>query len=542
MTRDTITPAAGEHDATVAATLAAGGQLEQLQGQVAAMQGLLVRMLQEAVQAEARLGPDYAGQLVEANAQLVLTALASRTQAVEAELALQAVVQASGLDDLTGLPTRSTLQASFELAVARAKSDASRFALLFLDLDNFKQINDSRGHAFGDRVLEAIAARLVASVGETDTVSRHGGDEFLLLLTGPAMPGTARAVADALIVAVGAPVSVDGETVGLTASVGIAIYPDDGESLDALVARADDAMYAAKRRVPVNPVGIRADLERRNADLGEANERLLVAALTALEMQSAAEEVRHRQAAFLATVAEEMRNPAAPIRIAAAMLGRAPVCAPLLPRVQGIVERQLGQMSRLLASLVVGATAGSGSPQAASGLVDMGRAIDSAVAAIRPAMERRHQQLTVQRPPGELLVRGDAVRLEQVVSNLLDNASKFTLDEGRVSLSVATGSDTLAVTVTDDGIGITPAMLPYIFDPFVQDAQGLGFNGVGLGIGLTVARKLARAHGGDVIGHSAGARRGSQFVLTLPLPGHGLVTGDAVPGAVGAGENRGVAP
>jgi signal transduction histidine kinase len=106
----------------------------------------------------------------------------------------------------------------------------------------------------------------------------------------------------------------------------------------------------------------------------------------------------------------------------------------------------------------------------------------------------------------------------QAVTNLLDNASKFTPDEGRISVAVTTDGATLSVTVTDDGIGITPAMLPRVFEPFVQDTPVLGLNGAGLGIGLTVARKLARAHGGDVVGYSDGLRRGSRFVLTLPLP------------------------
>jgi signal transduction histidine kinase len=98
-------------------------------------------------------------------------------------------------------------------------------------------------------------------------------------------------------------------------------------------------------------------------------------------------------------------------------------------------------------------------------------------------------------------------------------------------------AERMALTVSDDGIGITPQMLPYVFEPFVQDTHALGFHGVGLGIGLTVVRALVRAHGGDLVAHSAGAGRGSQFVVTLPLAASspiaqaaGAASADAGPG------------
>jgi diguanylate cyclase len=124
-----------------------------------------------------------------------------------------------------------------------------------------------------------------------------------------------------------------------------------------------------------------------------------------------------------------------------------------------------------------------------------------------------------------------------VVSNLLDNASKFTHEGGRIGLSVVVTADTLMLTVSDNGIGITPQMLPKLFEPFVQDAQALGSSGVGLGIGLTVARALVQAHGGTLVAHSAGVSRGSQFVVTLPratsvqiAPAAGSASGNASAG------------
>jgi signal transduction histidine kinase len=105
----------------------------------------------------------------------------------------------------------------------------------------------------------------------------------------------------------------------------------------------------------------------------------------------------------------------------------------------------------------------------------------------------------------------------QVLCNLLENASKYTQVGGEIGLSVAATEQAAVITVSDNGIGITPQALPKVFDPFVQDAHAVSFNGAGLGIGLTVVRELVEAHGGEVVASSAGTGFGSQFVITLPL-------------------------
>jgi signal transduction histidine kinase len=241
---------------------------------------------------------------------------------------------------------------------------------------------------------------------------------------------------------------------------------------------------------------------------------------------------------LLAAVAEELRNPKAPIRIASTLLGRSPTDEPLLPRVQQIVEQQMRQLSRLVGNLVDAANLDTGRLVLDRRPVDLTQVIDRAIAAIQPMMVERGQHFESHRPPGALDVAGDAARLEQVVSNLLDNASKFTHEGGRIGLSIVATADTLTLTVSDNGIGITPQTLPHLFEPFVQDAQALGSSGVGLGIGLTVARALVQAHGGTLVAHSAGVSRGSQFVVTLPratsvqiAPAAGSASGHASPGA-----------
>ena len=132
-------------------------------------------------------------------------------------------------------------------------------------------------------------------------------------------------------------------------------------------------------------------------------------------------------------------------------------------------------------------------------------------------MDTRLQSLVVEVPSCALQLQADPLRLTQVLSNLLDNASKYTPNGGEIRISVAEVDDAFMVTVSDRGIGITAEALPTVFEPFVQDAHAITFNGTGLGIGLTVVRELVEAHGGKVVASSAGSGLGSEFVVTLPL-------------------------
>lgn len=148
-------------------------------------------------------------------------------------------------DVLTGLPNRSLFADRVELALARAQREASQVALMFIDLDRFKTINDSLGHATGDRLLKTVAKRLEGLVRESDTVCRLGGDEFVLLLPDCDMNGAAL-LAEKLIAAAGERVEIDGLVLSPSASMGISLYPSDGEDYDALLKHADTAMYRAK--------------------------------------------------------------------------------------------------------------------------------------------------------------------------------------------------------------------------------------------------------------------------------------------------------
>ena len=149
-------------------------------------------------------------------------------------------------DPLTGLPNRHALQKSIDHAVAMARRKGGGLAVLFLDLDGFKDINDAHGHETGDRVLQELARRFAARTRDMDTVARIGGDEFVVVMEDLADARFAGTLAAKLLAAAAAPIDVQGHAVALTASAGIAVFPGDGDDAAALVRHADTAMYAAK--------------------------------------------------------------------------------------------------------------------------------------------------------------------------------------------------------------------------------------------------------------------------------------------------------
>jgi diguanylate cyclase (GGDEF)-like protein len=149
-------------------------------------------------------------------------------------------------DTLTGLPNRTLFNDRLGVALAHARRNKQRVAVMLLDLDHFKGVNDTLGHSVGDQLLKAVGARLASAMRESDTVCRMGGDEFLLLLPEMAEPEYARNVADRILQVIRQPFVIGKHVLRVTTSAGFAIYPDDGEDGDALVKKADVAMYRAK--------------------------------------------------------------------------------------------------------------------------------------------------------------------------------------------------------------------------------------------------------------------------------------------------------
>jgi signal transduction histidine kinase len=253
------------------------------------------------------------------------------------------------------------------------------------------------------------------------------------------------------------------------------------------------------------------------AALREANARLTISTAAARELASKAEDARQQQIRFLATIAHELRNPLAPMRTAACLLGSAGIDQPQLARIQTVIERQVRHMARLVDDLLYGSRADMGQFRIERRIIDLAPVLDAAIQMSKPAMEKRLQSLTAMMPAGPVMVNGDAERLVQVFSNLLDNASKYTPHGGDIKLSMEKSNQTVTIKTADTGIGITSQALPTIFDLFVQvpsSADGPPNQG-GLGIGLAVVRSLVEAHEGHVVATSQGQDLGSEFTVTL---------------------------
>jgi diguanylate cyclase (GGDEF)-like protein len=186
-------------------------------------------------------------ELREANERLIVAAVDAQTAAEEALHATALMAVKAERDFLTGLPNRALLADRLAQSIEFAQRHGKRVALLFLDLDNFKEINDSLGHAVGDALLLSAAKRLQACVRASDTVSRQGGDEFIVLLTEVTTAQDAAIVADMLLKAMAEPHFIDSREVHITVSIGISLYPDDSEGVESVLTQADAAMYSAKR-------------------------------------------------------------------------------------------------------------------------------------------------------------------------------------------------------------------------------------------------------------------------------------------------------
>jgi diguanylate cyclase (GGDEF)-like protein len=198
------------------------------------------------VTGQLRLQLTGAGSLLMAERD-VLQFAADQAAAVIQRFALQSeLLHSARHDELTGLPNRRLFQDRMQTAIARCNRNAVGGAILFMDLDRFKDINDHFGHGAGDKVLQAVAARIAGNVRGMDTVARLGGDEFVVLLEGVATKDQAQATADKITNAIEAPLELDGVRLNISASIGIALYPDDGASIDQLMRCADQAMYLSK--------------------------------------------------------------------------------------------------------------------------------------------------------------------------------------------------------------------------------------------------------------------------------------------------------
>ena len=223
-----------------------------------------------------------------------------------------------------------------------------------------------------------------------------------------------------------------------------------------------------------------------------------------------------RKDEFLAMLAHELRNPLAPIRNAAYTLTLLGQPDERLRWVSGVIERQVGLITRLVDDLLDVSRITSGKITLQRERVPVAAVIAQAVETARPAAESRHENLAVEVAADAGVVDGDSARLVQAVGNLLDNAIKYSEDGGQVRLTARADAQEVVIVVRDEGVGIDAELLPHVFDLFIQADRSLERRQGGLGIGLTLVRRLVEMHGGRVEVASGGAGRGSEFTIRLP--------------------------
>jgi PAS domain S-box-containing protein len=220
---------------------------------------------------------------------------------------------------------------------------------------------------------------------------------------------------------------------------------------------------------------------------------------------------------FLAMLAHELRNPMAPMRNALHLMTMPGIDAEMAGQAQGMMERQLDQLVRLVDDLLDISRIIRGKIELHKDVFDIATAVMRAVETAQPIIEAQGHGLSIELPEQPVLVEADLIRLSQVIANLLTNAAKYTDHAGRISLTAKSEDGQAAVIIRDSGIGITREMLPRIFDLFVQGDRSLARSQGGLGIGLTLVKRLVEMHGGTVSATSAGISKGSEFIVRLPL-------------------------
>ena len=233
--------------------------------------------------------------------------------------------------------------------------------------------------------------------------------------------------------------------------------------------------------------------------------------------QAELSDLHRRKDEFLAMLSHELRSPLAPIANAVQLLGlQRGNENRIQQQARGIIERQLGQLQHLVDDLLEVSRLTTGKVQLRREQVAISRITEGAVEAVRPLIEQRRQELTVLLPTEPIWLHADAARLEQVVVNLLSNAAKYTAEGGHVWLTVQQDGETCVVRVRDTGVGISPTLLPRIFDLFTQAERSLDRSQGGLGIGLALVQRLTELHEGTVEASSV-VGEGSEFVVRLPL-------------------------
>jgi len=260
-----------------------------------------------------------------------------------------------------------------------------------------------------------------------------------------------------------------------------------------------------------------AEVSQRQQDLEESNLKLQQESDERRNAETALRLADKRKDEFLATLAHELRNPLAPMVNALTLMEMANAPPEALRNARAIIERQLSHMIRLVEDLLDVSRISRGKLTIRKELVELSGVMKSAVDTVRPLLAAKDQSLSISLPDQAVYLQADPVRLSQVFSNLLNNATKYTPPAGRISVAATVEDDVACVRITDSGKGISPATLPVMFDMFVQDEHTDLRGQPGLGVGLALAKRLIELHGGTIDADSEGRGHGSTFSVRMPV-------------------------
>lgn len=263
--------------------------------------------------------------------------------------------------------------------------------------------------------------------------------------------------------------------------------------------------------------GMLDEVSQRAEALQASNRTLAQEMIVRRNAEEALLSADHRKDEFLATLAHELRNPLAPLSTGLAILGMAGNDAAASQRARDIMGRQLKQMVRLVDDLLDVSRITTGKLAIKKEWVKLQSVVQDAVETVRPFIELHEHALIVDLPSETVVLDADATRLAQVFSNLLNNAAKYTPTGGRILFRAVLEDRQIVIRVADSGIGISADMLPRVFEMFTQADYSLERSHAGLGVGLTLARRLVELHGGTIQAHSGGMNCGSEFIVRLPV-------------------------
>ncbi|HYE38816.1 MAG TPA: hybrid sensor histidine kinase/response regulator, partial [Ramlibacter sp.] len=387
-----------------------------------------------------------------------------------------------------------------------------------------------------ESILDDPGYRLVRATSGDEALLALMADEFALLVLDVQMPGMSGFELAQLV-------KERRKTARIPIIFLTAYYNEDQHVLEGYGSGAVDYLHK-----PVNPpvlrskVAVFAELHRKSREVERANRMLqaevaerrraearlgelnasLDQRVTERTLELQASEARLREAGrrkdeFLATLAHELRNPLAPLRNAAHFLKLRGPATQDVQWASDVMDRQVSVMGRLIEDLMDVSRINRGRLELRRARVELDQVVADALETIQPQIDGSGHKLAVLQPRSRVVLDADRGRLAQVLVNLLSNAAKYTDPGGQLELRVVVEGGQAAVSVHDNGIGIPSHRLEHVFEMFSQEEPALSRSRGGLGIGLSLTRKLVELHGGSVVAHSEGPGQGSVFTVRLPV-------------------------